>query len=131
MSSAPGVRRERWTSGAPAMMGAAHIRLPGHGEPAYAAAPMVERRDVDLPPMILSYAFAGWDKSTLKVETKLDWGAGAYSLQTRSWPADAAGVVHLPVVGGEMLIKAIPGDEGSIDVVSFTPGPAASEPGEP
>jgi len=104
----------------PAMMGAAGLVIPAT-EPPYAAAPIVDRRDIALPPMALSYAFVGWDKGSLSVQIRIDWGQGAQAIQTRTWSADSTGVFHLPVVGGEVLIAPTPGDAGTIKVLSFAP----------
>jgi hypothetical protein len=112
-------------SAEPAMMGAANLMIPELSLP-YVAEPIVERRPVDLPPMVMSYVFRGWDKDRLKVEMRLDWGDGPETVQRRSWPADSSGQVRIPVIGGDLVV-ARGAQEGEVRIVSFTPAKDAPE----
>lgn len=112
----------------PAMMGAANLLIPDTSLP-LVAEPIVERRAVDLPPMVLSYLFRGWKKDGVEVEMKLDCGEGPKTLQRRIWPADSSDHVQIPVVGGDIVI-ARGAQDGEVRVVSFTPARDASEEGE-
>jgi hypothetical protein len=107
-----GDRAFMWTQAKPAMM---PLDLSWGGWTGKMnSAPTVERRPVALPPMVLSYAFGGWNKDRwLVVLVQLDWGEGPQTLHAISVPPSADGSARLKVMGGEVIIHPAPQSSAS------------------
>jgi hypothetical protein len=69
--------------------------------------PDVRRQAVSLPPLTLSYAFAGWDaKGWLKLEYRLDWGEGPQVLRALALAPGADGAVKVKLMGGQLALRS-------------------------
>jgi hypothetical protein len=107
--------RFAWIEANPAMM---PLNLAWIGGLEHTATePQVVRQTVDLPPMTLSYAFAGWNSSHwLKLDVRIDWGEGPHLLHTILVPPSADGTVDLRVMGGEIVLQAAAPDNTAVTV---------------
>jgi hypothetical protein len=66
----------------------------------------VERAPIDLPPMTLSYVFAGWsEQGSLMLEVRLDWGEGPQLLRALRVAPGADGVVTVKTMDGAIAVK--------------------------
>ncbi|KQY34663.1 hypothetical protein ASD38_21115 [Caulobacter sp. Root487D2Y] len=66
----------------------------------------VERGPIDLPPMTLSYVFAGWsEQGSLMLEVRLDWGEGPQLLRALRVAPGADGVVTVKTMDGVIAVK--------------------------
>jgi hypothetical protein len=102
-----GDKANLWVEGKPAMMPVtldwddANIRETD--------IPDVRRQPVSLPPLTLSYAFAGWDaKGWLKLEYRLDWGDGPQVLRAIALAPGADGAVAVKLMGGQFALRPDP-----------------------
>ena len=87
-----------------------------------ATTPVVARGPADLPPMVLSYAFAGWDKNGwLQMLVQIDWGEGPQPLHTIVVPPAADGAAHLRLMGGELTLRPEGAKNVSARVAVLTP----------
>ena len=93
-----------WIEAAPALM-TLNITWPGFGVHV-ASPPTVEPGPVDLPPMVLSYAFGGWNKDRwLLLDVRIDWGEGPQLLHTVRMPPASDGSVALKVMHGALIVR--------------------------
>jgi hypothetical protein len=68
----------------------------------------VERGPVDLPPMTLSYVFAGWsEQGSLMLEVRLDWGEGPQLLRALRVAPGADGVVTVKTMDGTIGVRRV------------------------
>ena len=66
----------------------------------------VERGPIDLPPMTLSYVFAGWsEQGSLMLEVRLDWGEGPQLLRALRVAPGADGVVTVRTMDGAIGVR--------------------------
>jgi hypothetical protein len=68
----------------------------------------VERGPIDLPPMTLSYVFAGWsEQGSLMLEVRLDWGEGPQLLRALRVAPGTDGVVSVKTMDGVISVKRV------------------------
>jgi hypothetical protein len=128
-----------------AVVGANYFPSPtdiGRTDPASPLA--IEEKTIDLhPPLNVSYQFAGWDNDKANLRVRVGH-PGKYTLMGavlfgRSQPNDIferlhldkhpAGVAHLKVMDGELLIRPGPdGKSATIEVATPLKGPISTEP---
>jgi len=121
-----GDKANLWVEGKPAMMPVsldwddANIRETD--------IPDVRRQPVSLPPLTLSYVFAGWDaKGWLKLEYRLDWGESPQLLRTISLGPGADGAVSVKLMGGRFMLRPDPNTPADAAfAVAATPTPDAA-----
>jgi hypothetical protein len=79
---------------------------------------LVERGPAGLPPMTLSYVFAGWsDQGSLQLEVRLDWGEGPQLLRSLRIAPGADGAAPLKVLGGLMAVRRT-GDNAEVSTTA-------------
>jgi hypothetical protein len=122
------VNGNAWVAATPALMTDSLSWYSGLGRTSNA--PQVQPQAIDLPPMTLSYAFGGWNGDHwLILDVRIDWGEGPQRLRSILLPPASDGTVTAKIMGGEFVLREIPGGppkSGQVSVeVKTQPGPDA------